>query len=169
MSVRAALGVTLWAAALAAVAQDFPRLKPGLWEMTTSTARRDGAAPRPTALCLDDSVQKEMYRMSTGMMNGMCSKYDIKVAGGKVTTDAVCDLGGTRMQSRAVMTLVGNTAYRTEVHALFDPPMMGTRESTTIVEGRHVGACAPGQQPGDMTLPGGRTLNIRQMLGPAKS
>ena len=31
--------------------------------------------------------------MSTGTMAGMCSKHDIKVAGNKVTTDAVCNLG----------------------------------------------------------------------------
>ena len=42
--------------------------------------------------------------------------------------------------------------------------MMGTRESTTVIEGRHVGACKPGQQPGDMILPGGQTVNIRQLM-----
>jgi hypothetical protein len=150
-------------------AQDFPRLKPGLWEISMKSAQREGAAPRLTTLCLDDTVQQAMYRMSTGMMTGMCSKYEIKVAGGKVTTDAVCDLGGTKMQSRAVMTLTGNTAYRTEAHATFDPPMGGMRESSTIIEGRHVGACKQGQQPGDMTLPGGKSLNIRQLLGQGKS
>lgn len=168
-SIRHLLGLALFAAAFTAGAQDFPKLKPGLWEVTTTATRRDGPVAQPSALCLDDSVQKDMYRMSTGMMAGMCSKYDIKVAGSKVTSDAVCDVGGTRMQSRAVMTLTGNTAYRTEVHATFDPPMMGARESTTIVEGRHVGACAPGQQPGDLTLPGGKTMNIRQLLGQGKS
>ena len=28
-----------------------------------------------------------------GMMAGLCSKHDVKVAGNKVTSDAVCDLG----------------------------------------------------------------------------
>lgn len=163
------IGLALLAAASAAGAQDFPKLKPGLWEVTTTSNRREGAAPRPTSMCLDDSVQQDMYRMSTGMMAGMCSKHDIKVAGGKVTSEAICDLGGTKMQSRAVMTLTGNTAYRTEAHATFDPPMMGTRESTTVIEGKHVGACKPGQKPGDMILPGGQTMNMRQMLGQGKS
>lgn len=167
---RRLTAVVLLAAATAAAAQDFPKLKPGLWQMTTTSARRDGPAPRPTSMCLDDSVQQAMYRMSTGMMMGMCSKHDIKVAGSKVTADAICDLGGTRMESRAVMTLTGNSAYRTEAHATFDPPMMGTRESTTVIEGRHVGACKPGQRPGDMILPGGQTVNIRElMMGQKKS
>ena len=82
-----------------------------------------------------------------------------------MTTSANCDLGVTRMQSQSVMTLVGNTAYHTEAHATFDPPMNGMKESNTLIDGKHVGACKPGQQPGDMTLPGGQTINIRQMMG----
>lgn len=148
-----------------AAAQELPKLKPGLWETTTVATRADGKAPQVSTLCLDDSVQRDMVRMSMGMMAGMCSKHDFKSTGNKVTSVAVCDLGGSRMQSKAVMTLNGNTAYRTEAHATFDPPFMGSRESSSVIEGRHVGPCKPGQKPGDLTLPGGKTVNIRQMTG----
>jgi hypothetical protein len=162
---RIALGLACLAAAASVPAQEFPKLKPGLWEVSMASARRDGQPPRLTMMCLDDSVQQEMYRMSTGMMSGMCSKHDIKVAGNRVTTQANCDLGITKMQSQAVMTLTGNVAYHTEAHATFDPPMNGAKESTTIIDGKHVGPCKAGQQPGDMTLPGGQTINVRQFMG----
>lgn len=162
---RTMLAIVLLLAAAAAGADDFPKLKPGLWETKTSSPRRDSTAPQLTKLCLDDSVQKEMYRMTMGMMSNMCSKYDIKTVGGKVTSEAICDLGGTKMKSKSVMTFTGSTAYRAEAHATFDPPMMGTKESTTIIEGKHVGPCKSGQKPGDMTLPNGTTMNIRQMMG----
>jgi hypothetical protein len=149
----------------AASAQDFPKLKSGLWEVTSTAKRSDSPPPRVASMCLDDSVQQDMYRMSSGMMAGMCSKHDVDISGATVTTSATCDLGGTRMQSQSVMTLTGNTAYRTEAHATFDPPMAGTKESTTVIEGKYVGPCKAGQQPGDMTLPGGQTINIRQMIG----
>ena len=155
----------LGAAASAAGADEFPMLKPGLWEMTTSTSRTPAQPARTASLCLDASVQQDMFKMSMGMMAGMCSRHDFKFSGGKVTTEATCDVGGTKMESKAVMTLRGDTAYRTEAHATFDPPMMGNKESTSIIEGRHVGPCKPGQKPGDMTLPGGQTVNIRQMTG----
>lgn len=164
---RATILVTSLASG-AVAAQDFPKLKPGLWETTTSSPRGNDKAPRTSTLCLDDSVQQDMYRMSMGMMAGMCSKHDLKTSGNKVTSEAICDFGGTKMRSKAVMTLNGNAAYRTEAHATFDPPFMGNKESTTVIEGKHVGPCKPGQKPGDLTLPGGRTLNIRQMPG-AKS
>lgn len=161
--IRVAIGIALLAVASTAPAQEFPKLKSGLWEVNMTTGKREGP-PRLTTMCLDDSVQREMYTMSTGMMAGMCTKHDIKVTGNKVTTIANCDLGITKMQSQAVMTLSGNTSYHTEARATFDPPLNGAKESTSIIDGKHVGACKPGQQPGDMTLPGGQTVNVRQLM-----
>jgi len=166
-SIRVAIGVALAAFAAIASAQEFPKLKAGLWEVNTTAVNPTSGKkdqPRLTMMCLDDSVQREMYTVSTGMMSGMCSKHEIKVAGNKVTTLANCDLGITKMQSQAVMTLAGNTSYHTEARATFDPPLNGAKESTTIIDGKHVGACKPGQQPGDMTLPGGQTVNVRQLM-----
>ena len=161
----AATVIAMLCAGAPALAQEFPRLKPGLWEVNVATARGNGAAPKVSTMCLDDSVQQVMYRMSTGMMAGMCSKHEMTISGSKVTTLANCDLGFTKMQSQSVMTLTGNSAYHTESHATFDPPMNGMKESTTMIDGKHIGPCKPGQQPGDMTLPGGQTMNIRQMMG----
>src|SRR6185369_15266594 len=154
----------LAAATAVAAADEFPKLKAGLWEVNMTSGKAD-AKPRLTTMCLDESVQREMYRVSTGMASGMCTKHDIKVSGNKVTTVANCDLGITKMQSQAVMTLTGNTAYHTEARATFDPPLNGAREQSTVIDGKHIGACKPGQQPGDMTLPGGQTVNVRQLMG----
>lgn len=150
---------------LAAQAQQFPKLKPGLWEMTTTSTRNKDHPPLKSSLCTDASLQQEMIRMSTGMMQGMCSKFDTKLVGNTFTGEAICNLGSSTMRSRSVMTLTGDTAYRTEAHATFDPPMGGISQSDTVIEGRNIGACKPGQQPGDMTMPNGQTMNIRNMIG----
>ncbi len=166
LSIIVASGVALLAAAGAvAAADEFPKLKSGLWELNMRSGKADGRPPRVSTMCLDDSVQREMYKMSMGMAAGMCSKHDIKVTGSKVTTVANCDLGITKMQSQAVMTLTGNSAYHTEAKATFDPPLNGAREQSTVIDGKHIGACKPGQQPGDITMPGGQTVNVRQMMG----
>jgi hypothetical protein len=164
---RIALALVLCgAAATAAAADQMPKLKPGLWETKTSASRAPQGRPHVSTICLDDSVQQEMYKMGTGMASNMCSKFELKNTGGKVTSESVCDLGGTKMVSKSVMTFIGNTAYRTEAHATFDPPMGDMKETTTVIEGKYLGACKPGQNPGDMTLPDGRTVNIRQMMRP---
>jgi hypothetical protein len=164
-SIAPTVGAALLAAASVAAADEFPRLKAGLWQLNMTNGKADGRPPRVSTMCLDDSVQREMYRMSTGMAAGMCAKHELKVTGNRVTTIANCDLGVTRMQSRAVMTLSGNTAYHTEARATFDPPLNGAKESTTVIDGKYLGACKPGQQPGDITLPGGQTVNVRQLMG----
>ena len=164
LSANALALVSLTFLCTAVSAQDFPKLKAGLWSTTMTVPGQAKQEPRVSTLCLDDSMQQEMFKMATGMMAGMCGKHDLKVSGNKVTTEAVCDLGGTKMVSQSVMTLTGNSAYRTEARATFDPPMNGMKESATVLEGKHMGACKPGQQPGDMTLPNGQTMNIRQVM-----
>ena len=153
------------------MAQEFPKLKSGLWTSSTTTSVAGRASPPqpPAMLCLDDTVQQDMYRMSVGAMAGLCSKHDLKIAGNKVTTEAVCDLGMTKMRSSSVMTLAGNTAYHTEIRASFDPPLKGTpADSLTTIDGKHVGDCKDGQKPGDMTLPNGQQINIRNWMNAKK-
>ena len=167
MLLRALILALVLGFAAAAGAQEFPKLKPGLWSQTTTTVGRAKAQPQASTLCLDDSTQQYVFRMSMGMMAGLCSKHDLKVAGNKVTIDAVCDLGITRVRTKSVTTLTGDSAYRTEAHAVFDPPLKNTpRDSVTVIDGKHIGACKEGQQPGDMTLPNGQQVNIRQWMNP---
>ena len=66
------------------------------------------------------------------------------------------------------MTITGDTGYRTEVDTTFDPPLMDQSKTHSVLEARHTGACKPGQRPGDVTLPNGQTLNMRDALGGAK-
>jgi len=82
-------------------AQNFPKLKSGLWEMTTTNTRNKDRPPLKSSICLDASLQQEMIRMSTGMMQGMCSKFDTKYVGNKFTGEATCNLGASTMRSRS--------------------------------------------------------------------
>jgi hypothetical protein len=164
----ALLALALAMATQPALAQDFPKLKPGLWEMERS-AERGAQHPNRMTMCLDDTVQKEMFDMGAGAMKGMCSKHEFKMSGNRGTGDFICDFGGSRMHSKSTMQMTGNTGYRTEIHTTYDPPFMGQRETTTVLTARHIGACKAGQRPGDMILPNGQTLNVRDtMSGAAK-
>jgi hypothetical protein len=149
-----------------ALAQDFPKLKPGLWEMER-TAERGAQHPNRMTICLDDTVQKEMFDMGAGAMKGMCSRHEFRMSGNRGTGDFVCDFGGSRMHSKSTLQMIGNTGYRTEIRTTYDPPFMGQRETTTILTARYVSACKAGQRPGDMTLPNGQTLNVRDTMSGA--
>ena len=164
-----ALAAASAAPALAVSLDDYPRLKPGLWEVSSRTSEQPkDSPPARSSMCLDDATAREMYRFSQGMMEGMCSKFDVKHAGNRYVSEAVCKLGESRMVARSAMTVVGDTAYHIEGSSTYDPPFMGIKQATTTVDARHAGPCKPGQQPGDVVTAGGKTINIRNLTQAGK-
>jgi hypothetical protein len=146
-----------------AAAQEYPKLRPGLWELKRSSDRPQDRG-QSTTICMDESLQRDMYDMGLGAMKGMCSKHDFKVSGSHGTGEFVCTMNGSTMHSKSNMTINGDTGYRTEVDTTFDPPMAGQSKMHSVLEARYTGPCAAGQHPGDMTLPNGQTVNMREML-----
>lgn len=164
-----ALVILLLAAATGARAEDYPKLKAGLWEVSSRTSvQAKDEPPLRSTMCLDDATAREMYRASQGMMAGMCSRFEVKQSGNRFLSEAECKLGDSTMVARSTMTLAGDASYRIEGSSTYDPPFMGMKESSTVVEARHAGACKPGQKPGDITTAAGQTINILQLRPPAK-
>ena len=150
-------------ASVPAAAVDYPTLKNGLWEMTTS-ASGPGAPARKATICLDASTQKSMIDMGVGMQKEMCTRMDMRHEGARFITDAECKIGNSVIKSHGVMTMTGDTAYRTETSAAFDPPLANNmKESKTVIEGRYLGPCRDGMQPGDMVTETGQKFNVNQM------
>ena len=59
------------------------------------------------------------------------------------------------------MTLTGDTAYRTESRAVYDPPLNGMQESHITLEGKYAGPCRDGLVPGDFIGPNGQKFNLK--------
>ena len=121
-------------------------------------------------LCLDADTDTAMYKMGTHMGGQMCSKFKIDVQGGnKVVTDAVCKInapnGAVNMTSHSETTYTGDTAYATQGHITYDPAIMGHADMAITSSGRWVGQCAAGQKPGDMIMPNGQTMNVKDIPG----
>jgi hypothetical protein len=152
-----------------ALAQDYPALKPGLWQVQTriSTQKAD-EPPLQSTMCLDAATTREMLQMGQGMMAGMCSRFEVKRDGNRWASEAVCKLGDSTMNSRSTMTVTGDSAYRIEGSSTYVPPFMGMAAATTTVDAKHAGACKPGQKPGDITTASGQTINIRSLGAPPK-
>ena len=140
-------------------------MKPGLWQWATAV---DGAAPVMVTMCIDNSMHKEMFAMSQGVMQSTCSKYELRQEGNRYLSDLECTIGQTTIRAHAMMTFSGDSAYRMETQANYEPPFMGKKQSAKTIEGKFTGPCKPGMQPGDITTAEGKTFNIRSML-PMKS
>lgn len=158
---------TLVAAALPVFAQDVPKLKSGLWEMTHAGDQGAAGANRIT-LCMDQSLQQQMFEMGVGAMKGMCSRHEFHLSGKRGSGDFVCEMGGSRMHSTSKMVIDGNSAYRTEIHTTWDPPVMGLAQTNTVVTAHWVSPCLSGQRPGDMTTAQGHKFNIRDAMQGAR-
>ena len=146
-----------------AYAAEPPVLKSGLWELSRS-AGAPSETKRVTTMCLDESVQAQMREFGLGMAKELCSKSDRRFEDNRLVIDAVCKLGETTMTTHSVMIFSGNTAYHTDGSATYDPPMTNMTETSSSIDGKWVGDCKPGQQPGDITLESGQTINIKKMI-----
>jgi hypothetical protein len=160
-------GLLGMALAFSALAAEPPVLKSGLWEVTRSGSQQPERKSL-TTMCLDESVQAQMREFGMGAAKELCSQSDRSFEGNKMTMTATCKLGQTTMKTSSVMTFFGNASYHMDGTATYDPPMGTMKDMKTTVDAKWVGACRPGQQPGDITLETGQTVNIKQMMGGKK-
>ncbi|HKW81009.1 MAG TPA: DUF3617 family protein [Casimicrobiaceae bacterium] len=156
------LAIACSASTGATLAAEPPIVRSGLWEISRSG--QQSGTRHVTTMCLDQSVQAEMREYGMGMAREMCSKSDRRVEGNRVVIDAVCNLGTSTMTTHSVMTYAGDTAFHTDGTVKYDPPFMNMTEGRTAIDGKWVGACKPGQKPGDITLESGQTINMKSMM-----
>jgi hypothetical protein len=163
----AVFAVTIICSAHAALAQTLPKMKAGMWESTVTQpgveAKKDAKGEQmKSTMCLNDAVMEQMMKMGQGISQQMCSKNTSQVSGNKMTASAECKMGGSTITSNTVTTFNGDSSYRTEAKAVYNPPLYGMKETVTVTDSKYVGPCKPGMKPGDVTTMGG-TINILEM------
>ena len=145
---------------LGAQAAEIPHRKPGLWTLTMKFG--DGKLPpRETKLCVDAATDAAFLRYNEGATQ--CSKHDVTVSGNQTIIDSVCTINDHTSTGHAVMTWAGDTAYHLDSTTRWSPPLYGKTESHTAQDGKWTGACPASMKPGDMTMPGGMTVNVLTM------
>ena len=152
-----------------ALAQEYPKLRPGHWELTIRTSKAgNNAPPQKSTMCIDDALQKEMMSTGAGMSREMCTRNEFKRDGARYVGSSECKVGESRILSRSVMTLTGDTGYHTEINATYEPPFMGMKDSQTVLDGKYLGACPAGMTAGDFVGPNGQKFNVRSIAAAGK-
>ncbi|MBB4370148.1 hypothetical protein GGD63_002941 [Bradyrhizobium sp. cir1] len=163
----ALLGSTLCVAlsAASASADDLPVRKAGLWEM--KMVRSGGSAmPEMTMQhCTDETVDKEMSNNVSPMAKQICAKRDIRKTATGYVSDSECSVAGISTTSHAEITGDFNSAYtvKTTSHAQGGAAGATGRDTAVTLEAKWLGACKPDQKPGDIVMPGGFKMNVRDM------
>ena len=145
-----------------AAAVELPVRKAGLWEMKVLSG---GSVPEMTMQqCTDETTDKDMSTSFSPMAKEMCSKQDIQKTATGYLSDSVCGIAGMTIKSKAEINGDFNSAYTVKSTSHTEGGMGGApRDSTTTIEAKWLGACKPDQKPGDIVMPGGMKMNIKDM------
>ena len=149
--------------ALDAGAVEMPIRKPGLWEM--KMARSGSAMPETTMQhCTDESTDKEMSTTFSPLSKDLCSKQDTQKTTTGYVTDSVCKVGAMSITSHSDINGDFNSGYTVKSTSHNEGgPANVPRDSTTTVEAKWLGACKADQKPGDIVMPGGMKMNVKDM------
>lgn len=151
------------AAASGAQALDLPVRKAGLWEL--KMVRAGSPMPEMTMQhCTDETVDKEMNSNVSPMAKQICSKQDIQKTATGYVSDSVCSVAGMTITSHAEITGDFNSAYTVKSTSHSEGgPAGAPRDNTTTIEAKWLGACKGDQKVGDIMMPGGMKINIKDM------
>lgn len=164
---RRLLVVSLSAAGLlapiSADAVELPVRKAGLCEMKVQSA----GAPKPEMTmqqCTDETTDKDMSTSFSPMAKEICSKQDIQKTATGYVSDSVCGVAGMSIKAHAEIIGDFNSAYTVKSNSHSEGGMAGTgRDNSTVIEAKWLGACKPDQKAGDIIMPGGMKINIKDM------
>jgi hypothetical protein len=148
---------------LDARAVEMPVRKAGLWEM--KMVRSGSPTPETTMQhCTDESTDKEMSTTFSPLSKDLCSKQDTQKTATGYVTDSACKVGAMSITSHSEITGDFNSGYTVKSTAHNEGgPANVPRDSTTTIEAKWLGACKPDQKPGDIVLPSGVKMNVKDM------
>jgi Protein of unknown function (DUF3617) len=139
--------VVLLLSAASATALELPTQKPGLWR-TTMTSEKIPGGSRSYNMCLDAASLAEAKASADKHLKDDCSKNDVHMQGSTWIAESTCTLSGMHVVAHSETTFSGTDAFHSEVTSSFDSSKDGKTSSMMTVDGKYLGACAPGQKAG---------------------
>lgn len=141
-----------------------PKRKPGLWAQTVSTA----GMTQTTKICLDEATESRMTAWGQQVSDGMCARNVITPTAGGWSFESECDMGEAG-KSVTKGTATGDFDSKYVIKATTTTTGASMAQANGVHEMEMTaaweGPCPAGMKPGDMSLPGGVTINMNQMSG----
>jgi hypothetical protein len=162
MRIALALFTLVCASAAQAAPKDMPARKPGLWEIKMQLPNMPQAML--SQHCIDDKTDNLLQQQGEKHAQQQCSKNSLSKQGDKIILDSVCQFDATTATTHAVFSGDFSRAYRGEISTTYAPPLHGMQSSKQVLEGKWLGACKPGQKPGDVVIPGMGSMNLNEMM-----
>lgn len=158
----AATGDAPAAAATAPAMTGPPKRKPGLWTQTVSTQ----GMTQTMTLCLDEATEAKMTLWGQQANKDICARNVVTPGVGGWSFDSECDMGAAgKVSTKGTASGDFSSKYVVKATSVTTGSSMAQANGTHEMEmtGTWEGACPAGMKPGDMTLPGGVTMNLNAM------
>ena len=142
-------------------ADEMPLRKPGLWQM--KIVKTGSLLPEMTMQhCTDETTDKQMSAALSPVAKEACSKRDIEKTATGYVSDSVCSAGDATVTSHSDVIGDFNSAYtvKSTMHSEKGPKGV-PRDIISTIEAKWLGPCKPDQKPGDIVMPGGFKMNIK--------
>jgi hypothetical protein len=153
------LGCWLFQPAREARADDLPTRKAGLWEM--KIVKTGSGVPDMTMQhCTDATTDKDMSNTVSPMAKQVCSKQDVQKTATGFISDSLCSVAGVSMTSHSEITGDFNSGYSVKTTSHFERAGKPV-DTVTTIQAKWLGACKADQKPGDIVMPGGFRLNVK--------
>jgi len=134
------------AVSVSAQADDSLKRKPGLWELRMQNEGQPSPMG-PMQMCVDET-NADPTQQPPGAPKQDCDKPSVSKDGDKIVVHTSCKMGSSKVLSEIVTTGDMSSAYHTDIHSTFDPPIQGKKDTTMTMDVKWLGACAPGQKAG---------------------
>lgn len=137
----------------AALAQDLPARKAGLWEMQTQMQGMPGGMGMRH--CVDAKTDADLQRRAMAGEEGeKCTQKSFRRTGAGFEMEAECVSAQGKTFVKSVASGDFNANYSVDSKARFEPPRHGMREASMKMSARHLGACPAGMAPGQVRMMG---------------
>ncbi|WP_315835166.1 DUF3617 domain-containing protein [Bradyrhizobium prioriisuperbiae] len=147
---------------------ELPTRKPGLWDMKMLSAESQ-KTPISMQQCTDEATDKVlMARINSQPVSAACSKRDMQKTATGYIMDTECGTPGMTMKSHTEITGDFNSAYTIKMTSQHLANGV-SRDTNITVEAKWVGACAADQKAGDMIMPGGAKMNVKDLEEAARN
>jgi hypothetical protein len=154
------VGTLALASVQRADADELPLRKPGLWEM--KIVKTGSALPGMTMQhCTDAATDKDMANTVSPMAKQICTRQEVQKTATGYVADSVCTVAGVSMTSHSEITGDFDSAYSVVTTSHLDKGPSAIRDTTTRIEAKWLSDCKPGQKPGDIVMPGGFKVNVK--------
>lgn len=148
----------LLAAPLATSARgdDMPIRKAGLWEIIMTMS---GGRTMTMSQCTDEETDRLMMTFSNPMTQSACSRQDFRRTATGYSGDSTCSIAGRSVTSHTDVTGDFNSAYTVQVTSSGD----GATAGGMTMNAHWAGACRADQKPGDVMMPNGVKMNMKDL------